>query len=68
MKLARRNENYFPSVFDRFFNNELMDWDHSNFSSTNTSLPAVNVRETTDDFMIEMAAPGMKKEDFKNEL
>jgi len=65
MKLARRNENYYPSFFDRFFNNELMDWDHSNFSSTNTSLPAVNVKETDDDFVIEVAAPGMEKKDFK---
>ena len=65
MKLARKNENYFPSFFDRFWNNELMDWGHSNYSSTNTSLPAVNVRETNDDFIIEVAAPGMEKKDFK---
>ena len=65
MKLARRNENYLPSFFDRFFDNELMDWGHSNFSSTNTSLPAVNVKETDDDFVIEVAAPGMSKKDFK---
>ena len=64
MKLARRNEPYFPSIFDRFFNNELMDWNHSNFSSTNTSLPAINVKETDDDFVIEVAAPGMSKNDF----
>lgn len=42
-----------------------MDWGHSNFSSTNTSLPAVNVKETDDDFVIELAAPGMDKNDFK---
>ena len=65
MKLAKRNENYFPSFFDRFWNNELMDWNHSNFSSTDTSLPAVNVKETHDDFTIEVAAPGMRKNDFK---
>lgn len=65
MKLARRNENYFPSFFDRFLNNELMDWDYSNFSSTNTSVPAVNVKETDNDFIIELAAPGMTKKDFK---
>ncbi|WP_232302862.1 Hsp20/alpha crystallin family protein [Draconibacterium sediminis] len=41
-----------------------MDWNHSNFSSTNTSLPAVNVKETDDDFVIEVAAPGMSKNDF----
>jgi len=63
--LARRNENYLPSFFDRFFNNELMDWGNSNFSSTNTSLPAVNVKETNDEFLIELAAPGMEKKDFK---
>ena len=63
--LAKRNENYLPSFFDRFLNNELMDWGFSNFSSTNTSLPAVNVKETTDEFVIELAAPGMEKKDFK---
>lgn len=63
--LAKRNENYLPSFFDRFWNNELMDWGHLNFSSTNTSLPAVNVKETADDFVIELAAPGMEKTDFK---
>lgn len=62
--LAKRSENYFPSIFDRFFNNDLMDWNTSNFSSTNTSLPAVNVKETEDDFLIEVAAPGMTKKDF----
>lgn len=62
--LARKSENYFPSIFDRFFNNDLMDWNNSNFSSTNTSLPAVNVKETADEFTIEVAAPGMTKKDF----
>ena len=62
--LARRSENYFPSIFDRFFNNDLMDWNISNFSSTNTSLPAVNVKESEDEFTIEVAAPGMTKKDF----
>ena len=63
--LAKRNENYLPSFFDRFWNNELMDWGTSNFSSTNSSLPMVNVKETADDFVIELAAPGMDKKDFK---
>ncbi|HKI87990.1 MAG TPA: Hsp20/alpha crystallin family protein [Draconibacterium sp.] len=62
--LAKRSENYFPSIFDRFFNNDLMDWNNSNFSNTNTSLPAVNVKESEDDFTIEVAAPGMTKKDF----
>ncbi len=63
--LAKRDESYYPTIFDRFWNNELMDWNRSNFSSTNTSLPAVNVKETNDEFIIELAAPGMSKKDFK---
>jgi len=65
MTLARRKENYVPSFFDRFFNNDLSEWGMNNYSSTNTSLPAVNVKETDDDYFIEVAAPGMKKKDFK---
>lgn len=62
--LAKRTENYFPSIFERFFNNDLMDWNLTNFSSTNTSLPAVNVKENDNEFNIEVAAPGMDKKDF----
>ncbi|MBN2637076.1 MAG: Hsp20/alpha crystallin family protein [Prolixibacteraceae bacterium] len=65
MTLAKRTENYFPSILDRFLNNDLMDWNLSNFSSTNTSLPAVNVKENDNEFVIEVAAPGMSKKDFK---
>jgi HSP20 family protein len=31
-------------------------------------VPAVNIRETEDLFIVEMAAPGMKKEDFNIEI
>jgi HSP20 family protein len=65
MTLARRTESAFPSLFDKIFNGDLMDWGMTNFSSPNTTLPAVNVRETKDDYIIELAAPGLKKDDFK---
>jgi HSP20 family protein len=68
MTLARRTENFLPSLFDRFFRNDLTDWNLSNFSSADTSLPAVNVKETDDDYIIEVAAPGMNKKDFKVNL
>ena len=32
--------------------------------SAGASMPAVNVRESNDDFVIEVAAPGMKRNDF----
>jgi HSP20 family protein len=67
MTLARIS-NSFPSLFDRFFDNELFDWSNRNFSSTNTTLPSVNIKESNDEFEVEMAAPGFNKKDFKVEL
>ena len=60
--------NQFPSVFDRFFDNELFDWSNRNFSNTNTTLPSVNIKESTDGFEVELAAPGLEKNDFRIEL
>ena len=54
--------------FDDFFNRDLFDWRLSNYSNTGTSVPAVNIRETNDAFEVEMAAPGMSKNDFKVQL
>lgn len=58
----------FPSLFDDFFTRDLLDWRNLNFSNTGTTLPAVNIRENDDNYTVEMAAPGMKKEDFKINL
>ena len=70
MKLLKRNGknmNQFP-LFDDFFGRELFNWGLSNYSDTNTTIPAVNVKETNDNFEVEVAAPGMQKNDFKVEL
>jgi HSP20 family protein len=63
-----RFSNPLPSLFDRFFENDLFDWSNRNFSSTNTTLPAVNVKENADNFEVELAAPGLDKQDFNIEL
>lgn len=63
-----RFSNAYPTLFDRFFDNDLFDWSNRNFSSTNTTLPSVNIKETNDDFEVEVAAPGFSKTDFKIEL
>lgn len=71
MSLIKSNRAGFPSfpgLFLDFFNRELLNWDDGNFSSTSTTVPSVNVRETTDNFEVELAAPGMEKKDFKIEL
>lgn len=56
------------SLFDDFFATDGRNWGLNNYSSTNTTLPAVNIRETADGFEVQMAAPGMNKDDFKIEL
>ncbi|THH34990.1 Hsp20/alpha crystallin family protein [Neolewinella litorea] len=65
-----RSNSVLPAV-SRFLDddwNSLFDWRNRNFSSTTTTLPSVNVKETGDEFIVEMAAPGMKKDDFAIEL
>ena len=68
MTLMKRSNTNYPSVFnlfDNLWNNDLMDWSNMNFSNTNTTLPAVNVKENDEAYEIEVAAPGMEKKDFK---
>ncbi len=62
--LTNSFSNNLPAFFNNFFNDDMLDWTNSNYSDTNTTLPRVNIKETDDEFFIELAAPGMKKEDF----
>ena len=48
--------------------NNLFEWRNRNFSSNTSTLPSVNVKETGEEFVVEMAAPGMKKENFDIQL
>ena len=69
MSITKWNNNTgMTNLFDDLFSKDLWNWGLSNNSSTNTTLPAVNIRESAENFEVEMAAPGMKKEDFKIEL
>ena len=63
--LAKQNE-FLPSTFNDFFKpwNEWFD-KPSNFWGKELTVPAVNVSENTKDFKVSVAAPGMKKDDFK---
>jgi HSP20 family protein len=69
MSIIKRNE-FFPglNLFDDFFTRDLLNWGVNNGSSTNTTIPMVNIKENDENFEVEMAAPGMNKEDFKVEL
>jgi HSP20 family protein len=63
-----RFSNQLPSLFDRFFDPDFMDWSNRNFSTTNTTLPSVNIKEGSEGYEVEMAAPGFEKKDFRIEL
>ena len=69
--LVKSNGTFFPtlpSMFDDFFTRDWLDSSLANWRGSGATLPAVNVAETNDDFKIEVAAPGMKRSDFKVEL
>jgi len=62
--------NLLPTV-SKFFEddwNSLFDWSNRNYLKPTTSLPSVNIEQTSDSYIIQMAVPGLKKEDFSIEL
>ena len=64
--LVFKNLNSFPSAVEGFCNNEQpFSWNR-NWATIST--PAVNIVETKDEFKIEVAAPGLNKDDFKINL
>jgi HSP20 family protein len=72
MSIVKRNNGRvsdysMPSIWDDFFNRDVFNWG-TNYANTGNSMPAVNIKETSETFQVEMAAPGMEKKDFKIEL
>lgn len=57
-----------PNLFDDFFNRELFNWGNNNYSSTSTTVPSVNIVENADVYQVQVAAPGMEKNDFEIKL
>ena len=55
--MRRYEQNWLPEIFNDFFAN---DW----MNRTSATAPAINVIEDEKDYKVEVAAPGMKKEDF----
>ena len=55
------NQNWLPSIFNDFFDN---DW----MVKANATAPAINVLESDTDYQVEVAAPGITKEDFNIHL
>lgn len=57
-----------PSLFDEFVRGDWLEQGKTNFGFGAGTVPAVNIIENNDSYELEVAAPGMKKEDFKIEL
>ena len=49
------SSSWFPTMFDEFFNN---DW----MPKMQATAPAINVKENSNEYTIEFAVPGIKKE------
>lgn len=64
MNLIRKQNPFFPSLVDELFNQER----RVRTSSISSTTPAVNIIEKDIQFLIELAAPGNKKEDFEIEI
>ena len=52
-----RTNSWIPTVFNDLFDTEFMP-------KCNATAPAINVKESDKAYTVELAAPGMKKEDF----
>ena len=53
-----RSNSWIPSVFGDLFDTDFVP-------KSNYTAPAINVKESDKAYTVELAAPGMKKEDFK---
>lgn len=51
-----------PALFADLFDNNL--WPFQNGESWISEIPAANIQEKENEYLIELAVPGMKKEDF----
>ena len=59
--LPARHNDWMPDIFNDFFDNNWMD-------RPKATAPAINVIETPEAYELELAAPGMTKEDFNVHL
>ena len=57
MPIRRNNQSWLPSIFNDFFDNDWME-------RANATAPAINVIENDKEYKVELAAPGLTKEDF----
>lgn len=57
LPVRKSHQNWLPDVFNDFFENEWL-------AKPRLSMPAVNIKETPTEFSVELAAPGLTKDDY----
>ena len=60
-----RSRNFFPGIVDDFFGRDFLPGSDLIDTQRGISMPSVNIVEGKEDFRIEVAAPGLEKDDFK---
>ncbi|MBO7302198.1 MAG: Hsp20/alpha crystallin family protein [Bacteroidaceae bacterium] len=58
MLMKRNGQSWVPSIFNDFFNSDIL-------VRNSSTAPAINVYETDKEYKVDVAAAGMSKEDFK---
>lgn len=64
--LLTKTNNTLPSLFNHFFEGELFN--HERIAPNSFSVPAVNIMNFPERYEIDLAAPGMKKDQFQINL
>jgi len=69
MSIIKRNNsnNLFPSFLDDVLGNDILN-PSADFNNIGFNVPAANIQEKEDKFVLELAAPGKSKKDFNIEL
>ncbi|BDD02967.1 Hsp20/alpha crystallin family protein [Aureibacter tunicatorum] len=67
MSLIKRRNGFLsdiPSIYDNLIGKDLFDFGNS----AQGTLPSVNVKDNKEEYVLEVAAPGLKKDDFHIEI
>jgi len=62
MTIVKQNSSVFPTLFEDLFESDFFK--KPSLMQTGLSVPAVNIIETPEEFQIDLAVAGMKKDDF----
>ena len=65
--IKRKSDPWFPSIFDDFFTPNWLG-EATNRKDYGMNIPAANIKETKESFLVELAVPGKQKEDFNIEV